>query len=226
MIVRTVWPDIGAPLPLALRCTSRGKKHDSVPARAPNCAALLALTKAAPAYCGLNPGIGGKHMKNQSLAGPTLFLQSLIVLVGIVAAVFLLWEPHLEGRNVNATVFEIYFKDPFLAYMYIASIPFFMGLQRAIKVLGFVRQGQTFTQGTVDALHTIKRCAQAVAGFVLGSILYIMFAVSDDRAGGVAIGLFIVVMSIVVAAVAAMFERVVSTSVSSMPAGTGGQQAQ
>jgi hypothetical protein len=45
-----------------------------------------------------------------------IVLQGVIVLIGIGALTFLLWEPHIEGRNVHATLFESYFKDPFLAY--------------------------------------------------------------------------------------------------------------
>ncbi|MDP3794880.1 MAG: DUF2975 domain-containing protein, partial [Candidatus Sungbacteria bacterium] len=68
----------------------------------------------------------------------TIFLQIVIVLIGIGVLALMLWEPHLEGRNVNATFFEIYFKDPFLAYVYLGSIPFFVGLYQAFKVLGYV----------------------------------------------------------------------------------------
>jgi hypothetical protein len=60
----------------------------------------------------------------------------VIVLFGIGVLAFMLWEPHLEGRNVHASLFQIYFKDPFLAYAYVASIPFFVGLYQAINVLG------------------------------------------------------------------------------------------
>ena len=41
----------------------------------------------------------------------TAFLQIVIVLIGIGALALVLWEPHIEGRNAHATVFEIYFKD-------------------------------------------------------------------------------------------------------------------
>ena len=56
--------------------------------------------------------------------GSTTFLQAVILLLGVGVFAFLLWEPNLEGRNVNATLFEIYFKDPFLAYIYLAFVPF------------------------------------------------------------------------------------------------------
>ena len=63
--------------------------------------------------------------------GSPAFLQFVIALVGIGALALLLWDPHIEGRNAHATLFEIYFKDPFLACAYIASIP---SLWRSIKI--------------------------------------------------------------------------------------------
>src|SRR5437870_6097684 len=67
--------------------------------------------------------------------GSTIFLQVVIALLGVGVLALLLWEPQVEGRNVNATLFEIYFKDPFLAYIYLAFVPFFVGLTRAFKPL-------------------------------------------------------------------------------------------
>src|SRR5687767_15278674 len=94
----------------------------------------------------------------------TAFLQTVIVLIGIGALALLLWEPHLEGRNANATPFEIYFKDPFLALVYIGSIPFFVALYQAFKVLGYVGQNKAFSPEVVKALRTIKYCALAKIG--------------------------------------------------------------
>lgn len=68
--------------------------------------------------------------------GLTIFHQALILLFAVGVFAFLLWEPHLEGRNVNATLFEIYFKDPFLAYIYLAFVPFFVGLYQGFNILG------------------------------------------------------------------------------------------
>jgi len=68
--------------------------------------------------------------------GSTIFLQVVIVLIGIGVLAGLLWEPQIEGRNVHATQFEIYFKDPFLAYIYLAFVPFFVGLYQALRYLG------------------------------------------------------------------------------------------
>src|ERR671910_1910808 len=90
--------------------------------------------------------------------GSILFLKAVLVLIGIGALALMLWEPHIEGRNAHATLFEIYFKDPFLAYAYIASIPFFVALYQAFRLLAYVRQDTTFSQATARALRTIKYC--------------------------------------------------------------------
>src|SRR3954468_12667776 len=104
----------------------------------------------------------------------TAFLQAVIVLIAVAALALMLWEPHLEGRNKHATPFEIYFKDPFLAYAYVASIPFFAALYQAFKVLGYARKDKVFSQAAVNALRTIKRCAMAIIGFVAGAEVFIM----------------------------------------------------
>ena len=145
----------------------------------------------------------------------TIFLQVVIVLIGIGTLALMLWEPHIEGRNVHATLFEIYFKDSFLAYAYIASISFFAALYQAFKVLVYVRQNKTFSQATVNALRTIKYCAIALATFIVGAEAYFFIAVrgKDDIAGGVAMGLFMIFVSVVIATAAAVFERLLQNAV-------------
>ena len=143
----------------------------------------------------------------------TVFLQVVVVLIGLGALALMLWEPHIEGRNVHATLFEIYFKDPFLAYAYIASIPFFIALYQAFKVLEYVRQNKTFSPATVKALRTIKYCAIAIIGFVAASLIFIVFADKDDRPAGVFMRILIAFPSIVIATAAAMFERILQNAV-------------
>ena len=139
--------------------------------------------------------------------GSIHFLRAVLVFVGIGALGFLLWEPHLEGRNAHATLFEIYFKDPFLAYVYCASIPFFVGLYHAFKVLGHAGRDEHFTPSAVRSLRTIKFCAIALVGLVAVALGIIMSIEGEDRAGGVVIGLAIALASVVVATAMAVLER-------------------
>src|SRR5215510_2457705 len=104
----------------------------------------------------------------------TIFLQIVIVLIGLGVLALLLWEPQIEGVNAHATNFEIYFKDPFLALVYAGSIPFFIALYQGFKVLKYVRQDTTFSPATVKAMRTIKYCAIAIVGFVVVEEIFIM----------------------------------------------------
>jgi Protein of unknown function (DUF2975) len=146
--------------------------------------------------------------------GSTIFLQVVTALLGVGVLGLLLWEPQVEGRNVNATLFEIYFKDPFLAYIYLAFVPFFVGLYQAFKILRYARRNEIFFQRSVRALRIIKYCALTTAIFIFGAEAYIFIFVrgTDDVAGGVMMGAFIIFVSAIIATAAAVFERVLQNS--------------
>ena len=154
--------------------------------------------------------ISTNHMKK----GSTIFLQVVIVLVGIGALVLMLWEPHLEGRNAHATPSQVYFNDPFLAYAYAVSIAFFVALYQAFRLLGYIGQNKVFSLHSVKALRTIKYCAMFLVGGIVAPLIY-LFAVrpGDDIAGGVAIGLVMIFLSAVVATAAAVFEKLLQSAV-------------
>lgn len=143
----------------------------------------------------------------------SLFLRGVLALLGIGVLAFLLVEPHFEGRNAHATAFEVYFKDPFLAYAYVASIPFFVGLYHAIKVLGFAGHSTEISPSAVRSVRTIKYCAIALIVFVAGAELFILSNDEDDRAGGVMMGVFIAFAAIVVASAMAVLERTLQKAV-------------
>lgn len=145
----------------------------------------------------------------------TIFLQVVIVLLGIGVLAFLLWEPHLEGRNTNATMFQVYFNDPFLAYAYTGSIAFFVALYQAFNLLGYVARNEVFSHRSVKALRTIKHCALTLVAFLLGAEAYFFIAVrgKDDIAGGVMMGLVLIFVSTVIATAAAVFERTLQSAV-------------
>jgi len=137
-----------------------------------------------------------------------IFLQVIVVLIGLVALAFLLGEPHLEGRNAHATTFEIYFNDPFLAFVYAGSVPFFVALHRAFRLLGHAGRHGAFSPVTVDALLAIKHCALAVLGFVAVVVAIILrFGDGEDRAGGLFMCLLVALGSGAAAATAALLAR-------------------
>ena len=149
-------------------------------------------------------------MKRSSI----IFLQVVIVLIGISTLAIMLWEPHLEGRNAHATLFQIYFNDPFLAYAYTASIAFFVALYQAFNLLRYIGQDKIFSFKSVKALRVIKYCAISIIGFIVVPEVYLFIArPDDDIAGGVTMGLFLIFISAIVATAAAVFERTLQSAV-------------
>ncbi len=139
----------------------------------------------------------------------TIFLQILTILIAIGVLAFMFWEPQIEGRNMHAGLFDIYFKDAFLACTYLASIPFFVALYQTFKILGYVRKNMMSSQATVKALRTIKYCAELILIFVLAAEAFLVIArPGDDIAGGVFMGLLVIVISGAIAITATRFGKV------------------
>ena len=147
--------------------------------------------------------------------GLTIFLQLVILLIGAGVFALLLWEPQIEGRNVNATQFEIYFKDPFLAYIYLAFLPFFVGLYQGFKIVGYAGRDEIFSQRSLRSFRIIKYCALIMAIFILGAeaFLFMFIGATDDIAGGVMMGAFLILACVVVGSTAAVCERILKNAV-------------
>ena len=144
----------------------------------------------------------------------TIFLQSVIVLHGLMTLVILIRFPLYEGRNMNATLTQVYLQDPFLAYMYIAFISIFVAYYQAFIFLTCIRKNRVFTAEAVNALRRIKYCAMTFIGFMLGAEAYffIVMRSKDDIAGGVMMGLIVILISTVVAVAVGIFEQILQSA--------------
>jgi succinate dehydrogenase hydrophobic anchor subunit len=142
----------------------------------------------------------------------TIFLQVVTVLFGIGALAFILWEPHVEGANAHATLFQMYF-NPFVVYAFIGSTPFFAALYHAFKVLGYVRHNTAFSQAAVNSLRIIKYCALALIGFVAVSVIFMIGGDREDRPAGLFMRILVTFPSIIVATAAAISERILQNAV-------------
>ncbi len=145
---------------------------------------------------------------------PVVFLQGVIVLIGMVALIILIWFPRLEGRAVNLDLFSIY-ADPFILYGYVASIAFFIALYKAFRLLGYIGQNRAFSSDSVKSLQSIKYCAIALCILIVGAGLYvrIFHHADDDPAGFLAMCIVTTFGSVVIATAAALFERILQNAV-------------
>ena len=137
-----------------------------------------------------------------------IFLQAVMVLIGIVALTILIRVPLTEGRAANLDLFSIY-SDPLILYGYAASIPFFIALYKAFKLLGLIGQNKAFSLNALRALRSIKYCAILLSVLIVMAGLYIRIFHNkdDDPAGFLAMCIVTTFVSILVATAAAKFEK-------------------
>jgi hypothetical protein len=153
-------------------------------------------------------------MKKSSL----VFLRAIIVILSIGTFALMLRFPLTEGRAVHLDLFSIY-SDPFIIYGYMASIPFFMALYQAFKLLGLIGQNRIFSLNSVKALRTIKYCAIMQSVFIVAAAIYIRVSFSvrpvsdDDPAGFLAISIVTTFISIVIGTTAVIFEKILQNAV-------------
>lgn len=149
-------------------------------------------------------------MKKSSI----LFLQAVIVLIGIVTLFIMIRLPLTEGRATNLDLFSIY-ADPLILYIYVASIPFFIALYEVFKLLGYIGQNEAFSLNAVSTLRSIKYCAIALSILIViaGVYIRIFHNKQDDPAGFIALCIVTTFVSLVVATAVAVFEKILQNGV-------------
>ncbi len=131
--------------------------------------------------------------------------------IGVFAA--LIWFPQTEGRAVNLSLFEIY-RDPLIVYVYIGSVPFFVGLYQAVKLLNLIDANKAFSKGALEKLRNIKLASLSLIGAIVPALAYIRFFVKgDDPAGPIGLGIVVCLVVTVIATVAGVFERLLQNAV-------------
>src|SRR5690606_17617223 len=101
-------------------------------------------------------------MKN----GSTLFLKVAVILLGIpVLALCVFLVPEIADYMA-----VLYPEMPFLKYLvyiglYVTAIPYYYALYQAFKLLNYIDQNNAFSDLSVKALKTIKKCAISISVF-------------------------------------------------------------
>ncbi len=143
----------------------------------------------------------------------TVFLKVVLILIGVGVLAGMFRFPQTEGRAANLDLISIY-ADPFIIYMYIGSIPFFVGLYQAFKLLNLIDANKAFSQGAVNTLRNMKFASLALIGFIAVGLLYIrLFAHGDDPAGPTALGILVSFGVAVIATAAAVFQKLFQNAV-------------
>lgn len=147
--------------------------------------------------------------------GTTFFLKGTIFLIGI--PVLFLCIGLVPALAAFSTV--LYPEMPYMRYLigidlYGASICYFIALFQAFRLLNFIDGKDAFSQRSVQALKSIKRCAIAISAlFAAGMPMYYLIAEKDGAPGMILMGLMIIFASAVIAVFAAVLQKLLHEAI-------------
>jgi hypothetical protein len=145
--------------------------------------------------------------------GSTFFLKLVLFIIASATVIGMIRFPQTEGRAENLDLIGIY-SDPFILYIYLASIPFFVGLYQAFKLLHLIDENQAFSQKAVDTLRNMKFAAISLIGLISIALIFIrFFAHGEDSAGPTTIGIIATFAVAVIATAAAVFQKLFQNAV-------------
>ena len=132
--------------------------------------------------------------------GSTIFLKIAVLLVGtIVFFLCVFFLPWLANDTANMYPEFAFLQYPVLLGLYVTTIPFFIALYQALKILKLIDHEAAFSESSVNILNFIKYCAITISIlYVIGSILLMS---QNALHPGIAIVGFIIIFSSVVIAV-------------------------
>lgn len=148
-------------------------------------------------------------MKQVTKQGSTLFLKTVVVLIGLAVAALCVFALPAGIASDRTGYYR-----PILLGLYVPAIPFYFALHQALKLLGYIEKNKTFSGLAVATLKNIKYCAIAISAVFTAGMPYIYYAAErDDAPGVILIGLVIIFASAVIATAAGVFQRLLQNAV-------------
>jgi hypothetical protein len=98
--------------------------------------------------------------------------------------------------------------------MYASALPFFVLLWQALKLLGHIDNGRTFSDLSIKALKNIKYSAAVIAVLYFGGVpLLYPIAQADDAPGLIIFGMLVACAPLAVAFFAALLQKLVQNGI-------------
>lgn len=145
--------------------------------------------------------------------GSTALLKGVIVLIGlIVLAICVIALP--QAIMAELKLGSDFDYGPILIGLYVTAVPFFVALYQALKLLRQIDKNKAFSQASVNSLKNIKLSALFISGAFVAGMPYVFYVADrDDAPGVVALGFVVMGASFVIAAAAALFQRLFQNAV-------------
>ena len=143
-----------------------------------------------------------------------IFLQFVIIFIGILSLFILIRFPMLEGRAVNLNFYEIY-TDPFIIYSYLSSVFYFIGLYQGFILLSQISHDNLFSVVSVRIVNNIKYCSYILGLLIIFGAIYIRFFnnPNDDPAGFLALSMIMTLIFSAIGTTALIFKRSIQKAI-------------
>ncbi|WP_249871784.1 DUF2975 domain-containing protein [Oceanobacillus saliphilus] len=137
----------------------------------------------------------------------TIFLKIAVFLIGvIVLSLCIFFLPWLANDTAEMFPEFAFLQYPVLLGLYLTTIPFFVALYQAIRLLKLIDNEDAFSESSVNSLNLIKYCAITInILYVIGSIL--LMSQSALHPGIAIIGFIIFFASVVIAVFAGVLQK-------------------
>ena len=151
--------------------------------------------------------------------GSTIFARAVIYLVGIAAlAVLIILLPELAREEAVGKPFNPFVTFGFFAVAYLLSVPFFVGLYQAHKLLQYIDKNKAFSHQSIKALQNIKICAIVfsvliIFAVVAGIIIARSIDPREDVTFMVPLGFMFTFVSAVIAVFVAVLQKLLTDAV-------------
>lgn len=139
--------------------------------------------------------------------GSTIFLKIAVFLIGVIVfSLCIFFLPWLAIDTAEIFPEYAFLQYPVLFGLYVTTIPFFVALYQAIKLLKLIDNEDAFSESSVNYLNIIKYCAITISIlYVIGAILLI--SQNALHPGIAIIGFFIFFASAVIAVFAGVLQK-------------------
>ena len=147
------------------------------------------------------------------MKGETLILKVVVIIIGLpVLVLCIAGLPWLVNNPVKPDYAHILY--PIIIGLYLSSIPFFIALFKAYRLLSYIDKNISFSELSVGALKNIKFCAIAISVLYLVMMPFIYFlAEKDDAPGLIIIGMVPLFASMVIAVFSAVLQKLLKSAI-------------
>jgi nitric oxide reductase large subunit len=145
----------------------------------------------------------------------TFLLKTAVIFIGIpVLALCIFLVPEIAEYMTKLCPEIVYINYLVYIGLYLPTIPFYIALYQAFRLLCYIDGNKAFSDLSVKALTNIKYCAGIICIiFTADMPLFYLFGDRDDAPGVILIGMVIICASFVIAVFAAVLRKLLKHAI-------------